>query len=59
VVLVLPLILKVWPFGSKVHFLFFSLLIAGCHASSLVLRSEVAILVFFNILNDHIYDTIT
>ena len=52
---------KGWPFGSKVPFLFssllFSLLVA--HASSLVLGSEVVILVFFTILNDYKYEKTT
>ena len=58
-VLVLPFILEVWPFGSKVPFLSFSLLIAGSHACSLVLGSEVVLLVFFNILNGYNYETMT
>jgi len=50
--------LALWIKGSF-PFLFFSLLIVGCHASSLVLGSEVVLLVFFNIPNNYKYETMT
>ena len=46
--------IKVQVLPSKVYFLFFSFLFSllAANASSLVLTSEVIILVLFNILND-------
>jgi len=50
--------LALWIKGSF-PFLSFSLLIAGSHVCSLVLGSEVVLLVFFNILNGYNYETMT